>query len=89
MQQAPLGAEAEIPPEKRQGAGKEVTFLGTWWIAGSTTIPLGTLSKIEQLQIPQSRKELQPLAGTSSKKNAPGFSIAFMKGKTTEMGPRT
>ena len=70
-------AEAEIPPEECQRPAKEVKFLGTWWIAGSAAIPSDTLSKIEQLQIPQSRKELQQLTGTLRywRKHIPGFSI--------------
>ena len=54
-------AEVEIPPEKCQGPSREVKFLGTWWSAGSTAILPDTLSKIEQLQMPRSRKELQQL----------------------------
>ena len=57
-------AEIEIPPVKCQGLSKEVKFLGTWWIAGSAVIPPDTLRKIEELQMPQSRKELQQLVGT-------------------------
>ena len=57
-------AEIEIPPGKCQGPSKEVKFLGTWWIAGSAVIPPDTLRKIEELQMPQSRKELQQLVGT-------------------------
>ncbi|KAK4806990.1 hypothetical protein QYF61_000319 [Mycteria americana] len=57
-------AEIEIPPGKCQGPSKEVKFLGTWWIAGSAVIPPDTLRKIKELQMPQSRKELQQLMGT-------------------------
>ncbi|KFW09677.1 hypothetical protein N327_06301, partial [Fulmarus glacialis] len=57
-------AEIEIPPEKCQGPSKEAKFLGTWWIAGSATIPPDTLRKIERLQAPQSRKGLQQLMAT-------------------------
>jgi len=52
-------AALEILPGKCQGRSKEVKFLGTWWIAGSAVIPPDTLRKIEELQMPQSRKELQ------------------------------
>ncbi|KAK4811127.1 hypothetical protein QYF61_019758 [Mycteria americana] len=70
-------AEIEIPPGKCQGPSKEVKFLGTWWIAGSAVIPPDTLRKIEELQMPQSRKELQQLMGTLGywRKHVPGFSI--------------
>ncbi|KFV46430.1 hypothetical protein N328_00890, partial [Gavia stellata] len=64
VRQALHKAEVEIPPEKCQGPGREVKFLGTWWIAGNAAIPLDTLSKIEQLQMPQSRKELRQFMGT-------------------------
>ncbi|KFV95156.1 hypothetical protein N327_12739, partial [Fulmarus glacialis] len=70
-------AEVEIPPEKCQGPSKKVEFLGAWWIAGNATIPPDTLSKIEQLQMPQSKKELQQLMGTLRywRKHVPGFSV--------------
>ena len=70
-------AKIEIPPEKCQGPSKEVKFLGTWWIAGSAAIPPDTLNKIEQSEMPQSKKELQQLMGTLGywRKHVPGFSI--------------
>ncbi|KAF1560706.1 UNVERIFIED_CONTAM: Transposon Tf2-9 polyprotein, partial [Eudyptes pachyrhynchus] len=71
-------AEIEIPPGKCQGPSKEVKFLGTWWIADSAMIPPDTLRKIEELQMPPSRKELQQLMGTLGywrKHHVPGFSI--------------
>ncbi|KFW09335.1 hypothetical protein N327_07940, partial [Fulmarus glacialis] len=69
--------KVEIPPEKCQGPSKEVKFLGTWWIAGSATVPPDTISKIEQLQMPQSKKELQQLIGTLGywKKHIPKFPV--------------
>ncbi|NXA44331.1 TF29 protein, partial [Eudromia elegans] len=72
-----LEADIEVPPGKCQGPSKEVKFLGTWWIAGSAVIPPDTLRKIEELQMPQSRKELQQLMGTLGywRKHVPGFSI--------------
>ncbi|NXC78620.1 POL3 protein, partial [Anhinga anhinga] len=75
--QALYKAEVEVLPEKCQGPSREVKFLGAWYIAGSAAIPPDTLSKIEQLQMPQSKNELQQLMGTSGcwKKHAPGFSI--------------
>ncbi|KFQ68585.1 hypothetical protein N335_04301, partial [Phaethon lepturus] len=70
-------AEVEDPPEKCQGPSREVKFLGTWWIVGSAAIPPDTLNKIEQLQMPQSRNELQQIMGTLRYwgKHVPGFSI--------------
>uniref|UniRef100_A0A8C3K9U4 ribonuclease H n=1 Tax=Calidris pygmaea TaxID=425635 RepID=A0A8C3K9U4_9CHAR len=70
-------AEIEVPPGKCQGPSKEVKFLGTCWIAGSAVIPPDTLRKIEELQMPQSKKELQQLMGTLGywRKHVPGFSI--------------
>lgn len=68
-------------------------FLGIWWIAGSTMIPPDTLRKTEWLQMPQSRKELQQLMGTSGywRKHVPGisiiahpFSLLLQKGKPWE-----
>ncbi|KFQ51011.1 hypothetical protein N334_10554, partial [Pelecanus crispus] len=70
-------AEVAIPPEKCQKPSREVKFLGTWWIAGSVTIPPDILNKIEQSQMPQSREELQQLTGPLGywRKHVPGFSI--------------
>ncbi|KAK4828563.1 hypothetical protein QYF61_027532 [Mycteria americana] len=70
-------AEIYIPPRTCQGPSKEVIFLGTWWIAGSAVIPPDTLRKIEELQMPQSRKELQQLMETLGywRKHVPGFSV--------------
>ena len=44
---------------------------------GSAVIPPDTLRKIEQLQMPHSRKELQQLMGTLGycRKHVPGFSV--------------
>lgn len=68
-------AEVESSPEKCQGPSREIKFLGTWWRADNAVIPPDTLSKIEELQMPQSRKELQPLMHTLGywRKHAPGF----------------
>lgn len=51
-------AEVAIPPDKYQEPRREVKFLSTWCIVGTAVFPLDTLRKIEQLQIPQSKKEL-------------------------------
>ncbi|KAF1467685.1 Transposon Tf2-9 polyprotein, partial [Megadyptes antipodes antipodes] len=70
-------AEIEIPPRKCQEPSKEVKFLHIWCIAGSAVIPPCTLRKIKELQMPQSRKELQLLMGTLGywRKHVPGFDI--------------
>ncbi|KAF1463968.1 Transposon Tf2-9 polyprotein, partial [Spheniscus demersus] len=70
-------AEIEIPPRKCQEPSKEVKFLRIWCIAGSAVIPPCTLRKIKELQMPQSRKELQLLMGTLGfwRKHVPGFYI--------------
>ncbi|NXJ72226.1 TF211 protein, partial [Rostratula benghalensis] len=70
-------ADIEVPPGKCQGPSKEIKILGTCWIAGSTVIPLDTLRKIEELQMPQSKKELQQSKETLGywRKHVPGFSI--------------
>ncbi|NWX74610.1 POL3 protein, partial [Alca torda] len=75
--QALYKAEVEVQPEKCQGQSREVKFLGIWWIADSAAVPPDTLSEMEQLQISQSRKEIQQLMGTLGywRKRVPGFSI--------------
>ncbi|KFV91716.1 hypothetical protein N327_02237, partial [Fulmarus glacialis] len=92
--QALYKAEVEVPPKKCQGP--KVKFLGTWWMAGSAAIPQDTLSKIEQLQMPQSRKELQQFMGTLGywRKHVPFSVIArplyslLRKGKLWKWNPR-
>ena len=95
--QALYKAEVEVPPEKSQGPSREVKFLGTWWIAGSVAILPDTLSKIEQLQMPHFKKELQQLMGTLGywRKHVPGFSILarplyslLRKGKPWKWNPK-
>ncbi|NXA44306.1 POLY protein, partial [Eudromia elegans] len=72
-----LEADREVPAEKCQGPSKGVQFVGTWWRAGGAVIPPDTLGKVEGLQMPQSRKELQQPMGTLGHwgKHVPGFSI--------------
>ncbi|KFM08935.1 hypothetical protein AS27_14727, partial [Aptenodytes forsteri] len=93
VRQALNKAEIEIPPRKCQEPSKEVKFLGIWCIAGSAVIPPCTLGKIKELQMPQSRKELQQLMGTLGywRKQVPGFYIIsrplyslLLKGKPWE-----
>lgn len=75
--QALYKAEVEIPPEKFPTPSREVKFLGTWCIAGSAAILLDILCKTEQLQMPQSWKELKQLMGALGywRKHIPGFSV--------------
>ncbi|KFV97971.1 hypothetical protein N327_00594, partial [Fulmarus glacialis] len=90
-------AEVEIPPEICQEPSREVKVLGTQWIAGSAAILPDNLNlKMEQLQMPQSRKELQQLMDTLGywKKHVPGFSIIacplyslLQKGKRWKWNP--
>lgn len=54
-------AQVEIPSEKYKESRREVKFLGTRWIEVNTAIPPDTLSEIEDLQMPQSRKEIQQI----------------------------
>ena len=65
VRQALDKAEIENPPGKSQEPSKEVKFLRIWWIAGSAVFPPDTFRKIKELQMPQSRKELQQLMRTS------------------------
>lgn len=91
--QALHDAEVEVPPEKCQKPSREVELLSTWWIAGSAEIPPDTLRNIEQLQMPRSRKEWQPLMGTLRYcrqrtwilHHCSPIILAFMKGKTVGM----
>ncbi|NWH53221.1 POL5 protein, partial [Fregata magnificens] len=53
----------KIPPEKIQTPSSEVKFLGIWWKGGMTCIPKETLSTLDQIKIPDSKKELQHVLG--------------------------
>ncbi|KAF1505426.1 Transposon Tf2-9 polyprotein, partial [Eudyptula minor novaehollandiae] len=73
-----LKAGFAIKQSKVKGPAQEIQFLGIKWQDGhSAAIPPDTLRKIEEPQMPQSRKELQQLMGTSGycREHVPGFSI--------------
>ncbi|NXU61519.1 POL5 protein, partial [Horornis vulcanius] len=67
----------QIPPEKIQKPSQEVKFLGIWWKGGMTCIPPDTLTSLDQIKMPGSRKELQQALGLLVfwRKHIPDFSI--------------
>ncbi|KFV61024.1 hypothetical protein N307_00052, partial [Dryobates pubescens] len=66
-----------IPPEKIQTPSSEVKFLGIWWKGGMTCIPPDTLSSLDQIKMPESKKDLQHALGLLVfwRKHIPDFSI--------------
>ncbi|NWV63174.1 TF29 protein, partial [Malurus elegans] len=90
------GLGLEIPPEKIQTPSEEVKFLGIWWKGGMTCIPKDTLSNLEQIKMPETKKELQQALGMLVfwRKHIPDFSIIarplfdlLRKGKHWEWTP--
>ncbi|NXH54540.1 TF29 protein, partial [Rhabdornis inornatus] len=69
--------DLQIPPEKIQKLSQEVKFLGIWWKGGMTCIPPDTLTSLDQIKMPESRKELQQALGLLVfwRKHIPYFSI--------------
>lgn len=67
----------QIPPEKIQKPAQEVKFLGIWWKGGMTCIPPDTLTSLDQIKMPESRKDLQHALGLLVfwRKHIPDFSI--------------
>ncbi|NWZ38526.1 POL5 protein, partial [Brachypodius atriceps] len=67
----------QIPSEKIQKPSQEVMFLGIWWKRGMTCIPPDTLTSLDQIKMPESRKELQQALGLLVfwRKHIPDFSI--------------
>ena len=53
----------QIPPEKIQKPSEEVKFLGIWWKGGMTCIPPDTLTSLDQIKMPESKKDLQHALG--------------------------
>ncbi|NXK70359.1 POL5 protein, partial [Sylvietta virens] len=53
----------QIPAEKIQTPSQEVKFLGIWWKGGMTCFPPDTLTSLDQIKMPESRKELQQALG--------------------------
>jgi len=66
-----------IPPEKIQAPASEVKFLVIWWRGGMTYIPLDTLSSLDLIKMPGSKKDLQHALGLLVfwRKHIPDFSI--------------
>ena len=67
----------QIPPEKVQEPSQEVKFLGIWWKGGMTCIPPDTLTSLDQIKMPESKKDLQHALGLLVfwRKHIPDFSI--------------
>lgn len=53
-----------MPSNKCQGPSKEVKFLGTWWIAGQAMIPDETITKLDAIHTPTTKKEQQQIMST-------------------------
>ncbi|NXH45049.1 TF211 protein, partial [Dicaeum eximium] len=66
-----------IPSEKVQKPSQEVNFLGIWWKGGMTCIPPDTLTSLDHVEMPESRKDLQHALGLLVfwRKHIPDFSI--------------
>ncbi|NXT86242.1 TF211 protein, partial [Zapornia atra] len=71
------GLGLEIPPENIQVPANEVKFLGIWWKGGMTCMPQDTLSTLDQLKMPETKKELQHALRLLVfwRKHIPDFSI--------------
>ncbi|NXL80537.1 TF211 protein, partial [Leptocoma aspasia] len=69
--------DLQIPSEKVQKPSQEVKFLGIWWKGGMTCIPPDTLTSLDQIKMPESRKDLQHALGLLVfwRKNILDFSI--------------
>ncbi|NXE66350.1 TF26 protein, partial [Calcarius ornatus] len=69
--------DLKVPPEKIQKPSQEVKFLGIWWRSGSTCIPPDTLTSLEQMKMPENKKDLQQALGLLVfwRKHIPDFSI--------------
>ncbi|NXE30306.1 POL5 protein, partial [Ardeotis kori] len=67
----------QIPPKKVQKPSQEVKFLGIWWKGGMTCIPPDTLTSLDQIKMPESKKGLQHALGLLVfwRKHIPDFSI--------------
>ncbi|NXL79790.1 TF26 protein, partial [Leptocoma aspasia] len=69
--------DLQIPSEEVQKPSQEVKFLGIWWKGGMTCIPPDTLTSLDQIKMPESRKDFQHALGLLVfwRKNIPNFSI--------------
>ncbi|KFQ96681.1 hypothetical protein N306_07109, partial [Opisthocomus hoazin] len=66
-----------IPPEKIQDPSSGMKFLGIWWSGGMTCIPRDTLSSLDLIKMPESKKDLQHALGLLVfwRRHIPDFSI--------------
>ncbi|KFQ72778.1 hypothetical protein N337_09669, partial [Phoenicopterus ruber ruber] len=66
-----------IPPEKIQTPSSEVKFLRIWWRGEITCIPPDTLSSLDLIKMPESKKDLQHALGLLVfwRKHVPDFLI--------------
>ncbi|KAK4806487.1 hypothetical protein QYF61_013980 [Mycteria americana] len=71
------GLGLQIPVEKVQLPAPELKFLGIWWKGGTVCIPPETLTTLEQVRVPENKKELQHALGLLVfwRKHIPDFSI--------------
>ncbi|NXB53359.1 TF29 protein, partial [Leucopsar rothschildi] len=69
--------DLQIPPEKIQKPSQEVKFWGIWWKGGMTCIPPNALTSLDQIKMPESRKELQQALGLLVfwRQHIPDFSV--------------
>ncbi|NXY08151.1 POL5 protein, partial [Pteruthius melanotis] len=55
--------DLQIPPEKVQFPSPEVKFLGIWWKGRMVCIPPDTLTHLDQIKTPETKKDLQHALG--------------------------
>ncbi|RMB99534.1 hypothetical protein DUI87_24271 [Hirundo rustica rustica] len=69
--------DLQVTSEKIQRPTQEVKFLGIWWKGAMTCIPPDTLTSLDQIKMPESRKDLQQALGLLVfwRKHIPDFSI--------------
>ncbi|NWI76712.1 POL5 protein, partial [Dryoscopus gambensis] len=69
--------DLQISSEKIQTPSQEVKFWGIWWKGGMTCIPPDTLTSLDHIKMPESRKDLQQVLGLLVfwRKHIPDFSI--------------
>ncbi|RMC02617.1 hypothetical protein DUI87_20772 [Hirundo rustica rustica] len=67
----------QVTSEKIQKPSQEVKLLGIWWKGAMTCIPPDTLTSLDQIKMPESRKDLQQALGLLVfwRKHIPDFSI--------------
>lgn len=67
--------DLQIPSEKTQNPSHEVKLLGIWGKGGMTRIPPDTLTSLDQIKMPESKKDLQRALGllVFRRKHIPDF----------------